>query len=109
MQANRQWRRSEDCETAFKKLEEQLCARPVLTHYDPKLLLKLACDASQYGVGTVIAHLLPSGEQKSITYGSQTLSKAYAQVEKDDRGISHHLQNSKISSIYLWKKISAGH
>ena len=44
MQANHQWRWSDDCETAFKKLKEQLCARPILTHYDPKLSLKLARD-----------------------------------------------------------------
>ena len=77
---------SEDCETTFNKLKEQLCANPVLTHYDPTLPLKLVCDASPYGVGAVISHLLLSGEEKPIAYGSQTLSKTeqnYAQVEKE--------------------------
>jgi len=71
---------------AFTRLKEQLCSKPVLAHYDPKLPLNLACDASQYGVGAVIVHVLPNGEEKPIAYGSRTLSKAeqnYAQVEKE--------------------------
>ena len=50
------------------------------------LPLKLACDASHYGVGAVIAHMLPSVEEKTIVYGSRTLSNTeqnYAQVEKE--------------------------
>ena len=106
MQANQKWKWSEDCEIAFTKLKEQLCSKPVLIHYDPSLPLKLACDASQYGVGAVIAHMLPSGEEKPIAYRSRTLSKTeqnYAQVEK-----KHWLSfwNSKISSVHLWKEIS---
>ena len=85
MQANQKWRWSEDCETTINNLKEQLCANPVLTHYDPTLPIKPVCDASQYGVGAVIAHLMLSGEEKQIAYGSRSLSKTeqnYAQVEK---------------------------
>ena len=85
-QANHKWKWSEDCEIVFTKLKEQLCSKPVLIHYDPGLPLKLACDASHYGVGAVIAHMLPSGEEKPIAYGTRTLSKTeqnYAQVEKE--------------------------
>ena len=67
---------STECETAFCKFKEQLISKRVLTHYNSKLPLKLACDASPYGVGTVLAHVLPSGEERPIAYGSQTLSKA---------------------------------
>ena len=71
MQANQKWSWSEDCETAFNNLMEQLCANPVLTHYDPTLPIKLACDASQYGVGAVIAHLLPSRDSQSLSKTEQ--------------------------------------
>ena len=95
MQANQKWKWSEDCEIAFTKLKEQLCSKPVLIHYDPSLPLKLACDTSQYGVGAVIAHMLPSGEEKPIAYRSRTLSKTeqnYAQVEKEALAIIFGIQ-----------------
>ena len=64
-------------------------------HYDTSLPLKLACDASHYGVGAVIAHMLPSGEEKPIAYGPRTLSKMeqnYAQVEKEALAIIFGIQ-----------------
>ena len=63
-----------------------MCCKPVLIHYDPILPLKLACDASYYRVGAILAHVLPNGEEKPIAYGSRTLSKTeqnYARVEKE--------------------------
>ena len=81
-----QWSWSDACESSFQKLKSQLSAQPVLAHYDSSLTLKLACDASPYGVGAVISHLMPSGEEKPIAFGSRTLLKAeqnYAQIEKE--------------------------
>ena len=83
---NVQWSWSDACQSSFQKLKSQLSAQPVLAHYDSLLPLKLAGDASPYGVGTVISHLMPSGEEKPIVFGSRTLSKAeqnYAQVKKE--------------------------
>ena len=58
----------------------------MLVHYDPKLPLRLACDASAYGLGAVLSHVMPDGGQRPIAYASKTLSKRevkYAQVEKE--------------------------
>lgn len=55
-----------------------------LTHSDPTLPLQLACDASPYEVGVVVSHIMPSGEERPLTFASQTTSKAesnYAQIE----------------------------
>ena len=62
----------------------------MLAHYDSTLPVRLACNASQYGVGTVISHLLPDGTERPITYGSRTLNKAernYAQIEREAAAI----------------------
>lgn len=39
-----------------------------LAHFDPTLPLDLACDASPYGVDTVMSHIIPSGEERLIAF-----------------------------------------
>ena len=70
------WNWSDECEGAFCKLKEQLASTSVLAHYDVNLPLKLACDASAYGVGAVIAHVMPDGSERPVAYASRTLSKS---------------------------------
>ena len=58
----------------------------MLAHYDPKLPLKLAADASPYGVGAVILHVLPDGSEQPVVFASRSLTKSeknYTQVEKE--------------------------
>ena len=45
-----------------------------MLHYDTQLPVKLACDASVYGVGAVINHVMPDSSEQPIAYGSWTLS-----------------------------------
>ena len=57
-----------------------------MTHYDPNLPLKLAADASQYGVGVVISNVLLGGDERPIAFASRSLSKSeqnYAQIDKE--------------------------
>ena len=57
-----------------------------MVHFDPKLSLTLACDASAYGLGAVLAHKYPDGSERPIGYASRSLSRAeknYSQIEKE--------------------------
>ena len=52
-------------------------------HYDPFIL---ACDASQYGNGAVLSHVMDNEQDRPIAYVSRTLSSAekhYSQLEKE--------------------------
>ena len=59
---------------------------PVLAHYNQDCPLRLAADASAYGIGAVISHVLSDGTEHPIAYASRTLTKSeqnYAQLEKE--------------------------
>lgn len=82
----RKWEWSEACQMAFVKSKNALLNSDVLTHFDPSLPLQLACDASPYGVGAVVSHIMPNGIEKPIAFASRTLNKAesnYAQIERE--------------------------
>ena len=67
-----------------------LTNKDLLVHYVTKKPLRLACDASAYGLGAVISHVMPNGEERPIAFAFRTLSsseKAYAQVKKETLGI----------------------
>ena len=80
-----QWKWSDECEAVFKEAKEKLLSSKVLVHYDPKLPIKVAADASAYGVGAVLSHVV-DGTERPIAFASRTLTSSernYAQVEKE--------------------------
>lgn len=80
------WKWKSEEEKAFKASKDLLTSSQLLVHFDPTLKLILACDASAYGVGAVLAHQMPDGSERPIAYASRTLTKAesnYSQLEKE--------------------------
>ena len=49
------WRWSQECTRAFQEAKRKLTEATVLVHFDANLPLRLAGDASAYGVGAVIS------------------------------------------------------
>lgn len=86
LQKNSPWKWTSECETAFLKCKERLSANTMLVHYGGNKQLKLACDASAYGLGAVISHIMDNGDERPIAFASRTLApseKNYAQLEKE--------------------------
>ena len=73
LQKDRPWKWTEACKKAFVKSKKQLQDSFLLVHYDLKKSLRRACDASPYGVGAVISHVMEKGEKKPIAFASLTL------------------------------------
>ena len=83
LQAKKKWKWTSECAKAFQAAKEQIISASVLTHYDPTLPITLAADASAYGVGAVISHVL---SDNTVAFASHTLTtneQNYAQLEKE--------------------------
>ena len=84
------WTWTSDCEKAFNTAKERLKSKSVLMCYDPQLPLKLSCDASPVGIGSVISHVLPDKTERPIAYASHVLNQAernYSQIDKEALGL----------------------
>ena len=86
LQLKHRWKWTSECQSAFQRAKDLLTSSSVLAHYDPNLPIRLAADASAYGIGAVLSHVLPTGEEKPVAFVSRSLSaseKNYAQIEKE--------------------------
>ncbi|XP_037822594.1 uncharacterized protein K02A2.6-like [Lucilia sericata] len=73
-------------DAAYNDIKKILVSPQVLISYDPKLPLLLATDASKTGLGAVLSHRLPNGEERPIAYASRTMSvteQRYSQIDKE--------------------------
>lgn len=86
LQGNQEFKWSPRCEEAFKKAKDSLSSSNVLVHYDPSLPVILESDASQYGIGAIIFHRFPNGDERPNAYATRSLNlseKNYSQIEKE--------------------------
>lgn len=58
----------------------------VLTHFDPQKPVREACDASPYGIGAVMSHVMDDGSERPVPFASRSLAPAeknYAQIDQE--------------------------
>lgn len=70
LRQGQKWTWSQECIQAFEDAKKLLARAPVPTQYDPNLPLRMARDASAYGLGAVISHVFPDGSKRPIAYAS---------------------------------------
>ena len=89
------WLWSKECDEAFTKAKHSLVTAPVLAHYNPNLPIRLAADASAYGIGAVISHAFPDGTERPVAFASRTLTateRNYAQIQKEALSLIYAVQ-----------------
>ena len=62
----------------------------VLTRFHPDPPLRVASDASSYGLVSVLSHPMPDGTERPIGFASRTLNSAeqnYSQIDEEALGI----------------------
>ncbi|XP_032879397.1 uncharacterized protein K02A2.6-like [Amblyraja radiata] len=103
------WNWSLECVKAFADSKALITSRKVLAHFDPAIPIKLACDASPYGIGAVLSHQFPGGHERPIAFASRSLSTAeknYAQIDREALSLvwgvkkfNHYLYGQKFTLI----------
>lgn len=73
-------------ESSFAQIKTEVASDRVLIGYDASLPLVIAVDASPVGLGAVLSHRMPNGEERPIAFASRTLNaaeKRYSQIDKE--------------------------
>jgi transposase InsO family protein len=84
------WRWGTEQQSCFEKTKKMILSAKVLVHYDPNRSLVLHTDASQYGVGAVLSHVMEDGSEHPIGFVSKTLNaaeKKYSQLDKEGAAV----------------------
>lgn len=100
LQNNKKWVWTTKCDDSFAKVKELIISEQVLCHYNSALPVRLATDASPYGIGAVLSHVMEDGTERPIAYASRTLTKAekaYSQIDKE--ALSINLTVRKLTSF----------
>ena len=80
---------------AFDAVKKLLLSSQMLVHFDDSLPLVLSCDASPYGIGAALSHIMPNGDERPVSFASRTLTeteKKYAQLEKEALAIVYSVR-----------------
>jgi len=96
------WNWSAKCQEAFDRIKAEITKETFLVHYNKDLPVKLVCDASQVGLGAVLAHVMEDGTERPIAFASRLLNKAeqrYSQIEKEGLALVYGV---KKFHIYLY-------
>ncbi|XP_062574192.1 uncharacterized protein K02A2.6-like [Saccostrea cucullata] len=86
LQGDKTWKWKKQSEQAFTEVKEMMTSEQDLCHYDPNKPVKLACDVSPYGIGSVLSHVMDDGTERPIALASRSLTKAekaYSQIDKE--------------------------
>ena len=83
LQKGHTWNWTKACEKAFTEVKTLIASDVVLTHYDLNRPLRLASDASPYGLGSVLSHVMEDGEERPIAFASRSLTSSEKKLLAD--------------------------
>ena len=107
LQKDKSWVWTEECSQAMNSAKQLLTTSSVLTHYDPSSPLKLAADASQYGLGAVISHSSQWGRETDCLHLSFFIPEW--ELLPDWQGdLGSHLWSTQVPQLPVWPIVYTG-
>ncbi|XP_018914448.2 uncharacterized protein [Bemisia tabaci] len=91
---NQKFEWTTECQSALDFIKAKLCDKPVLEIYDPQKPMVVCSDASPFGVGSVLCHVVNNLE-KPVMYASASLSpaqKRYSQLDREALGVVYSVK-----------------
>lgn len=85
LRANVEFCWSKECQSAFDKSKKLIVSTSFMEFFDPNKEIVLAADASPYGLGCVLSHVVEN-QEKPVIFGSSTLNPAeqnYSQLHRE--------------------------
>ena len=76
LKKQQRWKWLDQQRKAFRQAKQTLVKLDLLVHYDLGKPIKLSCDASPYGVGACLSHVMEDGTERPVTFASRTLAPA---------------------------------
>lgn len=91
---NVKWVWTENHQSVFERSKELISKIGLLTHYDSTKPIVISCDASPYGVGGVLSHII-DGKDHPVMFVSSTLKPAernYSQLHREALAIVYSVR-----------------
>ncbi|GFS16096.1 polyprotein [Elysia marginata] len=89
------WQWTQKHQACFVKAKKLLTSDKLLVHFDPDKPIVLSCDASPYGLGAVLSHIMSDGREQPIAFASRTLmpaEKNYSQIDKEGLALTFRVK-----------------
>ncbi|EFO87345.1 hypothetical protein CRE_31410 [Caenorhabditis remanei] len=97
MKQDVEWKWTPIEQNAFDKLKNAVADSTMLSHFKEDWKIMVAADASQYGIGGVLMHETPDGQEVPIAHFARSLTdteKRYSQIEKEALALVYTVKKS---------------
>ena len=95
--SKKEWMWQRNAKVRLKRLKKALTSDLSQTHFDPKLNIVVASDASDLGIGAVLLHIYDDGTTKPIAHALRSLIATetnYSQIDKEALAIIFAIKRS---------------
>ena len=99
---NKKWFWGAEQDRAFQKAKEALQSNTLLVHFDPSKPIILACDASQYGIGAVLSHVL---EDAYCLHIQDFESCRETLLTTREGRIGDSVRSEEVSQFFFWETL----